>query len=107
MNRPMALFWRCFVLAAGIVMLTSSVAAQSSTITYGSGASGTLNATTPFAFYSFTGNANDLISVQILALAEGLQPSVALNAPNQQQLAYRTALEYAYFAHMLMPVEAP
>ncbi len=88
MTRFKALSWRVVVLATCLLLLAVPVLAQGGVLTYGGGTSGTFSATAPLAFYSFTGNTDDLVSIQVLALSPGLQPAIALNAPNQQQLAF-------------------
>lgn len=77
------------IVAIVLLLIASTVQAQGM-VTYGSGATGSINATAPLAFYSFSGAVDDIITVQVLAITPGFNPSIALNAPNQQQLAFNS-----------------
>lgn len=62
--------------------------AQGGALTYGSSVVGTLSAQSPIGFYTFSGSAGDVVTVQVIGISNGLDPSVSLNAPTQQQLAF-------------------
>ncbi len=82
-------FGRMIALFICLVLFVIPATAQE-TLTYGGGASGTLSATAPLSFYTFSGNADDVVSIQVLAITSGLQPVISLNSPTQQQLAFNS-----------------
>lgn len=80
---------RLMVMLGLLLMFVLQAAAQAP-IAYGDGVSGSISAAAPLAFYPFTGTDGDLVTVQVIALTPGFSPSVSLNAPNQQQLAFNS-----------------
>ena len=56
-------------------------------LTYGSNTLGSLSATAPLAFFTFSGTAGDQVTVEVIGITPGLDPAVSLNSPTQQQLA--------------------
>ena len=82
-------FGRMIALFICLVLFVIPATAQEA-LTYGGGASGTLSATAPLSFYTFSGNADDVVSIQVLAITSGLQPVISLNSPTQQQLAFNS-----------------
>lgn len=62
-------------------------AQASGVIAYGSAVTGTLSAEAPIAIYTFNANPGDLITAQVIAISPGLQPTLSLLSPTQQQLA--------------------
>ncbi len=68
------------------LLLVSPVLGQGA-LNYGDNALGSLSATAPLAFYSFSGTAGDLVTVEVIGITPGLDPAVSLNSPTQQQLA--------------------
>lgn len=77
-------------IVAGALLLSGSVLAQGGVLNYGDAVTGSLTAEAPIAFYTFNGNPNELVTIQVLSLTPGFTPSVGLNAPSQQQLAFST-----------------
>lgn len=80
---------KLLTLVAAVVAMFAMMlpASAQTTLVYGSGATGTFSAQAPLAFYAFQGQANDLVSILVLGLTPGMQPSISLNSPTQQQLA--------------------
>lgn len=83
---------KLFVLLSVIVAMFGVMmpASAQSTLVYGSGATGAFSATAPLAFYTFQGQANDLVSILVLGLTPGMQPSIVLNNMSQQAIANST-----------------
>ncbi len=81
MRSKLALFWLLSL------MLVSGVSAQGGSLSYGANVIGTLSAQAPLAFFTFSGSAGDLVTVDIIGITPGLDPAVSLNSPTQQQLA--------------------
>lgn len=83
---------KVFVLISVIVAMFAVLmpASAQSVLVYGSGATGTFSATAPLAFYTFQGQANDLVSVLVLGLTPGMQPTIVLNDMSQQAIATST-----------------
>ncbi len=78
-------------LIGGIVLLlalaVSPVLAQGGAIAYGDNAIGSLTPSAPLAFFTFSGTAGDLVTVQALEVTPGLAPTISLLGPAQQVLA--------------------
>ena len=74
------------VLLLGLIV-TGTVMAQGGTISYGSSIVGTLSASAPLGFFTFSGSGGDLVTVDVIGISPGLDPAVSLNSPTQQQLA--------------------
>lgn len=70
-----------------VFLIGVPVFAQGNLLNYGSSIVGTLSANNPLAFYTFSGAAGDLVTVQVIGITAGLDPAVSLNSPTQQQLA--------------------
>lgn len=83
---------KIFVLISVIVAMFAVMmpASAQSVLVYGSGATGTFSATAPLAFYTFQGQANDLVSVLVMGLTPGMQPTIVLNDMSQQAIATNT-----------------
>lgn len=75
------------LIVAGVLATSGVVLAQGGALTYGSNTLGSLSATAPLAFYTFNGNADDLVTIQAIGLSPGMQPGISLNSPTQQQLS--------------------
>jgi uncharacterized protein YraI len=56
-------------------------------LTYGSSATGAIDATAPLAIYSFAGTAGDFITAQATPITPGFGVALSLLSPTQQQLA--------------------
>lgn len=72
-----------------LVILLASAAviyAQGGAITYGATATGTISAEAPLAFYTFSGNEGDLIAATVIGITPGVEPSISLLSPSQEQL---------------------
>ncbi len=78
-SRGAKLLLLCFV----FILALTPVAAQD-IITYGQTIQGKIDGATPQAFYTFNGNAGDIIAVSVLGISESLQPTVALFGPSGQ-----------------------
>ncbi len=84
---------RMFVLLCGLVGLmlaltAAPVMAQGAPLADGSGLGGTIDATTPFQFYSVTMNEGDLVSLRVTSLTPGMLPTLSISSPAGQQLAF-------------------
>ena len=49
---------------------------------------GEISDTQPIAFYAFNGGAGDLVVAQVIGLAPGMTPTVALNSPSGRQVTF-------------------
>jgi uncharacterized protein YraI len=82
---------RRFVLLVILTVLaivpSSLVGAQGQSLNYGSALIYSISAASPFGFFSFQGEANDVVTIQVLGITPGFKPTVSLNDPTQQQLA--------------------
>lgn len=79
-----------FVLVCIFMLLTGSAALAQMGVTYGERLTGQVNATQPQVFYSFTGLEGDLIDALVIGISPGMSPTLGLNAPTGQQLAFST-----------------
>ena len=80
---------RSFALSCVLIfaLFVGAFATQAQTVlTYGQGVVGSVSAQAPIAFYSFQGQANDSVTIQVLGLTSGLKPAISLNSPTGQQL---------------------
>ena len=81
-------FFLALMIVAGVFLSASQVVlAQGSLLTYGSNTLGSLTATTPLTFFTFNGNTDDLVTIQVIGISPGMVPGISLNSPSQQQLA--------------------
>ncbi len=80
-----------FVILAALILVPSSlVTAQGQTLTYGSGLIFSISEGSPFGFFNFQGEADDVVTIQVLGISPGFTPTISLNGPTQQQLAFST-----------------
>ncbi|MCA9915952.1 MAG: hypothetical protein KC496_21505, partial [Anaerolineae bacterium] len=79
------------ILAVLVVVPSSLVAAQGQTLSYGDALIYSTSEGSPFGFFNFQGQENDLVTIQVLSLTPGFIPTVSVNDPTQQQLAVSTA----------------
>ncbi|MBZ0302518.1 MAG: pre-peptidase C-terminal domain-containing protein, partial [Anaerolineae bacterium] len=70
-----------------LALLGGAVLAQGGALNYGDNVVGTLSATSPLAFYTFSGTAGDRVTIEVIGITPGLDPAASLNSPTQQQLA--------------------
>ena len=86
------------VLIVGVMLvgpvLNTSQAQIGGTLGYGSSVFGTISATVPSLTYSFTGNAGDLVTVEVMGLTGGLDPAASLIAPDGLMLPTPTDDRY-------------
>ncbi len=80
-------FTKILILLSLCLLFVSPVLGQANVLNYGDNVVGSISADTPLAFYTFSGAAGDLVTIQVIGVTPGLDPAVSLNAPNQQQLA--------------------
>ena len=81
-------FFLVLMIVAGLFLSSSQVVlAQGSLLTYGSNTLGSLTATAPLAFYTFSGATDDLVTIQVIGISPGMLPGISLNSVTQQQLA--------------------
>ena len=76
-----------YAILLSLLLLLSVPAQAQQLLTYGTGATGTLSAATPVVLYTFQGDANDAITLQVLALSGDLQPVISLNSGTGAQVA--------------------
>ncbi|MBZ0293811.1 MAG: SH3 domain-containing protein [Anaerolineae bacterium] len=70
-----------------VFILSGTVQAQGNTLTYGSAVIGSLSSQAPLAFFTFSGNEGDQVTIRVIALDSNLDPNISMNSPTQQQLA--------------------
>ena len=75
------------IAVVALLMIVGGVSAQSAALTYGASSVGELTDASPLALYTFSGTAGDLVTAQVIPITPGLEPSLSLLAPSQQQLA--------------------
>ena len=75
------------VLVAVLLFTLSGTTLAQGGIGYGSSVFGSLTTEAPLAFYTFNGNAGDLVMAYAVGITPDMAPSISLLAPNQQQLA--------------------
>ncbi len=63
----------------------SPASAQMTTLAYGDALPGAISAQTPLGIYSFTGAADDLITIRVIGITPALNPAISLLSPAQQQ----------------------
>ncbi len=80
-------FMFIMILAALILIPSSVVAAQGQVLNYGAALIYSTSAESPFGFFSFEGQENDVITIQVMSLTPGYTPTVSVNDPTQQQVA--------------------
>lgn len=74
--------WRVFLVVALCLVLAGVVSAQGGFITYGQSVAGEITDQAPLVFYTFQGNAGDLMTAQAVAAAPGLDPTLTLLSPS-------------------------
>jgi hypothetical protein len=95
------------LIALALPVAQTSQAQTGGTVSYGSIVFGALSETTPTLTYSFAGSAGDLVTVDVIGLSGGLNPSVTLLDPNQQAIvvndtdACYTSAQDAHFSRFL------
>ncbi len=62
------------------------VSAQAATLVYGDAVTGSIGAQSPLGLYTFTGSANDHVTVRVIGITPELNPAISLLSPAQQQL---------------------
>ncbi len=79
---------RLRLLLIGLLILVSGVPVfAQGNLNYGDNVVGTISATSPLVFYTFSGTTGDLVTIQVIGITPGLDPAASLNSPTQQQLA--------------------
>jgi hypothetical protein len=82
------LFRHGWILLTGLLLVIVSLPAQAQQLlTYGTGATGTLSNDAPVVLYTFQGNTNDTITLQVLTLSGEMQPAISLNSVTGSQVA--------------------
>ncbi len=85
-----------YVLIVGLsLMMFSTVRAQGGLLTYGQSATSSLSAQAPISFFTFQGTANDLVTVQVIALSPNLDLAVSLLNPSTQVAANSSTDPYS------------
>jgi len=69
----------CFALAPAIN-------AQATSLVYGDALTGSISAQTPLGLYTFTGAADDHVTIRVIGITPELNPAISLLSPAQQQL---------------------
>lgn len=80
-------FMFLMILAALVIVPSSLVAAQGQTLSYGDALIYSTSQDSPFGFFNFQGQENDVVTIQVMSLTPGFAPSVSVNDPTQQQVA--------------------
>ena len=70
-----------FLFIFSILAVLPSAASAQQPLTYGDTANGSLSAAAPVQIYTFNGETGDFITVQVITLSPGLQPTLSVIAP--------------------------
>ena len=70
-----------------LMLISGSVYAQISMLTYGQEVTGTFSAAAPLQIFTFSANANDLVFVEVVPLAPNLAPTISLLNLRQEVVA--------------------
>ena len=76
-------FIKLILLLAALALLSSVAAAQQS-IAYGQMVEGKIDQQTPQTFFTFNGNAGELVTAYALGISDTLRPTLALFGPTGQ-----------------------
>ncbi|TVR20081.1 MAG: hypothetical protein EA396_11230 [Anaerolineaceae bacterium] len=83
------------VFASVLLVLTALLAvplvSAQNNLTYGSVAIDNIEASSPFAFFNFVGDVDDLVSVQLTAFDATFQPTLSIIGPTGQQLVFSSS----------------
>lgn len=77
-----------FVLLVLTALLAVPLVSAQNNLTYGSVAIDNIDASKPFAFFNFVGNADDIVSIQLISFDSTFRPTLSLIGPTGQQLAF-------------------
>ena len=93
--RITSLSFALIVLTVISLLVSGQAQAQGSTnLTSGSVVTGTLSDQTRLVLYSFGGKAGDLITAEVIGTSPGMNPTVSLLAPGQQQIGSNSGDPY-------------
>lgn len=95
------------VLNALLALLIGSQLNAQTTLTYGDRVLGEVSAAQPQAFFSFTAEAGDMVTVSVIGASSGMTPTLGINAPTGQQLAFNSGQFGAGLADAQITVQLP
>lgn len=95
------------VLNALLALLIGSQLNAQTTLTYGDRVLGEVSAAQPQAFFSFTAEAGDMVTASVIGASSGMTPTLAINAPTGQQLAFNSGQFGAGLADAQITVQLP
>lgn len=81
---------RVLILLGILLGVVTTTYAQQPPLTYGSGATSQVNAAAPLVVFTFTGEVGDLVTVRVLSLSADFSPTLSVNSPIGQQIAFTT-----------------
>ncbi|MBC7812120.1 MAG: hypothetical protein H7175_13280, partial [Burkholderiales bacterium] len=76
----------CVMIFGSAVTGAPALAQGVSMMSYGSGLVGTLTNAAPVMVYAFNGVEGDLVTIRVIGVSAGIDLSVSLIGPNQQQI---------------------
>jgi hypothetical protein len=72
-------------------LVWTSVGHAQQQLNNGTGVIGQVSAEQPFVFFNFSGAEGDLVTVRVVGLGSGFSPSLSINSPTGQQIAFGAA----------------
>lgn len=78
----------CYLITLFALLSVSTFSTQAQTVlSYGTGTTGTLSSSVPVVVYTFQGEVDDAVTLQVISLSESLQPAVSINSLTGVQVA--------------------
>lgn len=81
---------RIVIVLMVLLALTSLTAAQGGVLSYGDTVTSEISAAAPLSFFTFSGTENDLVSIYVLSLNPGFQPTITLVTATGEQMGSST-----------------
>ena len=95
------------VLNALLALLIGSQLNAQTTLTYGDRMLGEVSAAQPQVFFSFSGEVGDTVTASVIGASSGMTPTLGINAPSGQQLAFNTGVMGAGLVDAQVTVQLP
>ncbi len=81
---------RIVIILMVLLALTGLTSAQGGVLSYGASVTSEISAAAPLSFFTFSGTENDLVSIYVLSLTPGFQPTITLVTATGEQMGSST-----------------
>ncbi|MEQ8672358.1 MAG: SH3 domain-containing protein [Aggregatilineales bacterium] len=95
------------VLNALLALTIGSQLNAQTTLTYGDRMLGEVSTAQPQVFFSFSGETGDMVTASVIGASSGMTPTLGINAPSGQQLAFNTGVMGAGLVDAQVTVQLP